>query len=406
MFAMAFSTFALPIVNAQQLIMNPTANYAVINQYNFDIDLNGPSSFIANVTLWVKYPGRADFTYIGGFPTTSSGDLDIYTGRSPPTPPFDFNETGAFQLKWALPPGFVIESNVETVMVYSDASQIPPIISTNTQFIYAGASPSTIGVGQNVLLVLFTQDYPPDIGETEGYVPGVRQNWEGLTFEVTKPDGTVEVIALGRSDPVGASYYSYTPDTVGTYYVQAKFPNIWKNDTRPNVIPQRHTLYTACESAKIPFVVQQEPIQPWPESPLPSGYWSRPVSSASREWYPLLGSWLGGAADQYPRGAYGGETENWAGGLGTETPHVLWTKPLGFSGGLMADMYLSTGFATDHYQGIDFDPLIVNGILYYEHQITGHRQEGHWAVDLYTGETLYYSEEDMPDFGVHRTVFR
>jgi hypothetical protein len=105
MFAMVISLVAIPSAKAQDLIMNVTG--PVLIHSEVDIDLNGPSIFIENVTLWVKYPGRADFTYIGGYPTTDSGDLDVYD--------FDFNETGDFELKWALPPDFTVESAAVTV---------------------------------------------------------------------------------------------------------------------------------------------------------------------------------------------------------------------------------------------------------------------------------------------------
>jgi hypothetical protein len=49
-------------------------------------------------------------------------------------------------------------------------------------------------------------------------------------------------------------------------------------------------------------------IASWPESPLPSDYWTRPAHVENREWWPILGAFrqqamLGGAMwDQlYPK---------------------------------------------------------------------------------------------------------
>jgi hypothetical protein len=88
---------ALSTVNAQDLIMNLPGNdvdpYNVELHESIDIDLNGAHAG-GNIELWVKYPGRADFTFINAYPTAPAGDLDVYD--------FDFNETGLFELKWML----------------------------------------------------------------------------------------------------------------------------------------------------------------------------------------------------------------------------------------------------------------------------------------------------------------
>ena len=43
-----------------------------------------------------------------------------------------------------------------------------------TEYVYVAVSPNPVGVNQQVLLVLWTADLPPDIGETAGLVPGGR----------------------------------------------------------------------------------------------------------------------------------------------------------------------------------------------------------------------------------------
>ena len=39
------------------------------------------------------------------------------------------------------------------------------------------------------------------------------------------------------------------------------------------------------------FVVQTELVISWPSSPLPTDYWTRPVSPENREWWPILGNY-------------------------------------------------------------------------------------------------------------------
>ena len=131
--AMVVSFFAVTTVSAQDpgLIMNlpgadgPTIIHEVmVNEVGYDIDLNGPTEVTENVALLVKYPRRADFTVVGVWTTGDTPgsfadyDLDIYTGEDycPGIGgPFMFNETGMYELKWAIHPDYVYQSNTERV---------------------------------------------------------------------------------------------------------------------------------------------------------------------------------------------------------------------------------------------------------------------------------------------------
>ena len=181
-----------------------------------------------------------------------------------------------------------------------------------------------MGIGQAVIIVAFTADMPPDIGEQLGQVPSPtgRAGWYDITVTVTKPDGTNETLEMPYTDAVGATWTPYTPTDVGTYILQANFPGTWKNTTT------YHRYYEPDVSDPISLTVQDEPIQAWQEPPLPNDYWTRPINTASRDWYVLAGNWLGDAAQQWPIGAAGsaasffglgsGTTTNFAYGRGTE----------------------------------------------------------------------------------------
>jgi hypothetical protein len=257
-------------------------------------------------------------------------------------------------------------------------------------FVYVGATPNIIGVNQQVLLVMWTDNIPPDIGETAA---GGRAGWSNVGINITKPDGTTETFIIEKTDPVGGGWILYMPNTVGTYYIQSFFPEVWKNSTTT----QSH--YSAAVSEKVSFTVQQEPIQAWPEAPLPSGYWTRPINDASRNWYVLGGNWLGGAYQQ-PAGAAGGTTSNFVYGLGPESAHILWSKPY-YAGGIMDERFGVTGYETGHYQGINFGlNIIFQGKIWYSVRADAHSSEGYLVVDLYTGETLYFANESsIPSFG-------
>jgi len=261
-----------------------------------------------------------------------------------------------------------------------------------TSYVYCSVGNSVIGVNQQVLLVMWTADLPPDIGEIAGTVPGGRARWYNVGWYVTDPEGNKETITIAQTDPVGGGYVNYTPDKIGEYTVQAWFPETWKNTTTI----QSH--YSAAVSPEVTFTVQQEPISGWPESPVTDDYWTRPINQASREWYVLAGNWLGGNFNKYPAGASGGTTERFVWGKGTESAHILWTKPL-YVGGIMDAYYGEKGYQTGHYQGLDFSAIIINGKMYYAHRADAHQSEGYLCVDLYTGETLWYSNDTMPSLG-------
>jgi len=400
MFAMAFSLFALPFVNAQAApIMNLPGpegeiHYVLIHAVDYDIDLNGGPGALQNCSLFVKYPGRTDFTYIGTYLTSSSGDLDIYD--------FDFNETGDFELKWinGEPGNYGLESNVETARVVATTAEIPP--QSYHTYIYVTVSRKVIGVGQDILLVYWTDEMPPDTGEQEGLVPSPtgRQGWYDVQLVITKPDGTNETIDMPYSDPVGGGYILYTPTEVGNYSFKAIFPETLKE----HVTTGARDLYLAAESPVETFTVQEEPIEEWPESPLPNDYWTRPVSSAARGWHVLTANYLGGAADYWPLGGAGGGTNNFAYGLAQESAHILWSKPF-YTGGVMDVRHGTFCYQTSHYQGVSFStPVILNGMIHTDdirfHMGTAHLSEGWQVIDLYSGETLFEdSEQNDPSFG-------
>jgi PQQ-like domain len=261
------------------------------------------------------------------------------------------------------------------------------------QLAFVAASPLVVGVGQEMILVEWPSAIPPDIGEILGLVPGGRCAWYGVTMVVTKPDNSTETITIEKSDPVGGGYALYTPTQIGTYSVQSFFPEVWKNTTTTQA------WYSAAASAIVQFTVQQDPVEMlWPETPLPTDYWTRPLNSANHDWYKLAGSWLGGAYQQ-PAGVAGGTTANLVDGMGPESAHILWTKTY-YIGGLQDEMFDAIGYQTQHYQGIGFSGTILNGVLSYTPRDTAHGNTGWTEVDLYTGETLYSNySETRPSMG-------
>ena len=292
----------------------------------------------------------------------------------------------------------IIASSV-AIFPQANAQTVP--VTTTKSYFYVGVSPVIVGVGQPVIIVTWTADLPPDAGETNGIIasPNGRAAWNSpQTVTIIRPDGKNETLTLPRTDPVGADWIEYVPDIVGTYVLQAYFPGEWKDTLNSSNAVVSRRYYTPDYSATTNLTVQQDPTGSWVETPLPTDYWNRPLNSANHEWYVLAGNWLGGASLNYPRGT-AGQTSNYVGGAGTETPHVLWTTPY-YVGGLMDEMYGSIGYQTAHYQGISWTGIILNGKLNWVPRMTAQGTQGWEQVDLYTGEQLMLDyNATMPSFG-------
>jgi hypothetical protein len=268
-----------------------------------------------------------------------------------------------------------------------------------TSYVYVatgtGDRPTTLG--DSVLLVAWTADMPPDIGELSGVVqsPTGRAGWYDMQIKVWDPNNNTEILNMPYSDPVGANYVSYTPTEVGTYQIQAIFPYTEKTivlgiaSGGSNYETGDTYTYSAAVSTIATFEVTEEPTPKWIESPLVGAYWTRPLSDAARQWYVLSGNWLAGSANVWPQCSSGGNVGNYAYGEGPASAHILWSKPF-YIGGIMDERYGDINFATSHYQGVSFSPgFIVDGKIHWTPRYTHTGAQGWEIIDLYSGETLF-----------------
>jgi hypothetical protein len=86
-----------------------------------------------------------------------------------------------------------------------------------------------------------------------------------------------------------------------------------------------------------------------------------------------------------------------------ETAHVLWAKPIttgGLTGGLWGEGQVPTSaYAGDAYAGKFIGSVIMNGILYYNRDDAKVGYNGICAVDLRTGEQLWFINNTYLSFG-------
>jgi outer membrane protein assembly factor BamB len=255
-----------------------------------------------------------------------------------------------------------------------------------------GLMPNPVGVGQEVLVWVAITDY----------VENQSCGWEGLTVTVERPDGTTETLGPFRTDATGGTGTVYVPGQVGNYTFQTHFPAQWFNWTiAPMFDPEIYgnIWYEASDSEKVTLVVQEEPIPEYPATPLPTEYWTRPINAQHYTWNTISANWLGIPSNS----GFGFMVPVENNDDAPESPHILWTKPLstgGLSGGFLGDHSAETG---DAYEGKFVNTVILNGILYYNRYAQGFmggwNQQGIYAVDLRTGEELWFKNNSRIAFG-------
>jgi outer membrane protein assembly factor BamB len=257
-------------------------------------------------------------------------------------------------------------------------------------YTYIVVSPNPVGVGQSVTILFWLQAAPPQISSTSYY------GWN-FTIVITKPDGTTLTAGPIESDPTGGSYYVFTPDVVGTYHCQAKFSGATIDITRPvglMLLPRGVYNFLESSSSVVELTVQQEQVKTWPEVPLPTDYWTRPINSELRNWYSISGNWLGAPFAENHINKYT---------TAPNAPHLVWTKELTF-GGISGG---EAGYGINYYSGLlyenKFSPYIIGGRLYYGMFPSSSGLKGVICVDLRTGEEIWRDEE-MPQFSATQVL--
>jgi hypothetical protein len=272
---------------------------------------------------------------------------------------------------------------------------------------YCVVSNDVIGVGQTQKIIFWINSVPPTANGQYG------DRWK-FTVDIIKPDGTNQTIGPVTSDSVGSGYTMYTPTEPGNYTAVVKFPTtvITGLPFKPGVPDAQqqgyasiNDTYLASVSDPTPFVVQEDPIPLWPETPLPSAYWTRPINSANIYWYTLAGNWLDmvGTFGGNNNAQTNGPTTNFGYGLAPESAHIMWSTP-GFAGGIMDERFNDYTYVTSHYGGLSFQPVVLNGKIYYN-AINRQMNEGWYCLALYTGKQLYFHNTTGPVTGVGGGMF-
>ena len=254
-------------------------------------------------------------------------------------------------------------------------------------YAFLTVTPNPVGVNQEVIIYMWTQHPPLTAAGDYG------DRWDCMELDITKPDGTKQTIGPLTSDPVGFAWHLFTPTQIGTYTFQFKF--LGQTLEGENLQPGGSTgiayigdYFEPAISKEVELVVQEEPLEQYPTTPLPTDLWSRPISGEYRDWWSISGNWLAN-----PPNYFAEYTE------GPESSHILWTKPITF-GGLVGGEFGTYSFGDGNaYEGKWAPPVIISGVLYYNKYPSNFGIPGFYAVDLRTGEELYYKDDIRISFG-------
>lgn len=307
---------------------------------------------------------------------------------------------------WTKSRKFAITTILLLPLLFSVLATLPaadahtPPLNLKT-FAYITLAPDVVGVNQQMLIYMWLQVVPPTAEGAYG------DRWHDFTIIVTKPDSTTETLGPFTSDPIGFSSTTYTPTQTGIYKFQFKFPGqtLAGDNLRPGSTTGVDFIgdyFEPSESEIVNLTVQATQVPAYVNTPVPTGYWSRPINGQLRGWNTISGNWFTAPPNWYAQYSQG-----------PETAHILWTKPLTF-GGLVGGSFGDTSYYSGNaYEGKITGTIIINGRLYYnkypddtyalqEPNNTYPRtppKPGFYCVDIRTGETLWYNNESRLSFG-------
>ena len=151
-----------------------------------------------------------------------------------------------------------------TIMVTSIAISLPVTnaVSNEETWTYLSVEPNPCGVGQIVTVSMWIYPLPPT----------ANMRYHNLSCTVTKPDGSTATLGPVTGGPLGNAYWSYVPATTGTYHFVAHFSGDTFLNVPPPYVPAGDVIRLSSDSEDVALTVQQEQIEPWPDTPLPTEY--------------------------------------------------------------------------------------------------------------------------------------
>ena len=260
---------------------------------------------------------------------------------------------------------------MQTANAHSPSWNIPT-------YAYLSASPNTVGVGQYTVLIMWLNTVVP----TSGGVGG--DAWRNWYINVTDPEGIKTTLGPFTSGQVGTTFTTFTPSKVGVYTMVFYWPGqILTNGTgTPNFRGLAYVgdFFMPSVSTPLTLNVTQTSQQLWQEPPLPTDYWTLPVSDMNRGWSSLASNWLGGAW------LVGGVQ---TAGLAPNSPHIVWNYRIR-AGGIPDAQWPGIPYNANDYDSPFSTPIIINGRVYVNNPVDAETPKyGYYCLDLQTGQLIW-----------------
>jgi hypothetical protein len=275
-----------------------------------------------------------------------------------------------------------------TFMTVGVVNAQPPGTTSVRTFAFISAAPDPVGLGQTIFLNFFLHMPAP----TVNYLAGIDV-WH-FTVIVTAPDHHQTTLGPFSGDATGGTYTTFVPDQLGEYSFEVDFPG--QSITTPNspFTGNWFGVYFQPSSATTTVTVQQEKVAQYPDTPLPTGYWQRPIYSMNTLWSTIGGNWLGLAPSTFHTTGLYNASGNFAPyTTAPNSPHIIWTKPMKFGGqygGEFGGTQLTQFVSTSQYQPL-YGPIIIAGRLYWQERPGSNTNPTGWnCVDIKTGELIWH----------------
>ncbi|MEM2953627.1 MAG: PQQ-binding-like beta-propeller repeat protein [Candidatus Bathyarchaeia archaeon] len=273
----------------------------------------------------------------------------------------------------------------------ASTSVVNAVIVEVDTFAWVMVAPNPVGVNQQVLVTAQIDKVSPTAVGVYG-----GDHFKGVTVTITKPDGTTETKGPFELWAMSNQFFYYKPTMEGTYKFQMNFPGQWINTTAYQY------WFKPSTSGVVELTVQKEALPAYPEVPLPTDYWTRPVYGENKGWWQVADNWPMRKYDR-PSRFFSGDTAFAPYTSAPNSAHILWTKPIifgGLGGGPFGDKVYYMGLSYEQF----YTPIIVNGRIYYvDHgpyswgdmaggsiDPFGSMGYGTHCLDLYTGEEIWF----------------
>ena len=195
-------------------------------------------------------------------------------------------------------------------------TQLPATVTNPTNMQEGGSTPGPLPSGTTADVTIETHAFlsfrPNPVGKGQAVLVNLWLNpathvsryMNDYKVTITKPDGTTETKTMDSYQADTTAWFEFTPDQTGEWKLKFDFPGGYfpagNYTSDPGAVFGAGIFsfpgscyYEPSSTPEQTLLVTDTPVYPWPESALPTDYWTRPATSENREWWPILGNYPG-----------------------------------------------------------------------------------------------------------------